>query len=98
MGLLRLLTNARVMEDDVLNPQVALVIYGEFLGDSRVKFVQEPAGIDDTWALFMNTPGVGGSSWTDAYLAAFAVELGFRLISLDGGMRRWSGLAADVLA
>jgi toxin-antitoxin system PIN domain toxin len=97
MGLLRLLTNSRVMEDDVLKPPDAVRAYEEFLSDSRVRFVAEPGGVGKAWFAFMNAPGVGASSWTDAYLAAFAVEMGFRLVTLDRGMRRWNGLAAEVL-
>jgi predicted nucleic acid-binding protein len=45
MGLLRLLTNTHVMEEDVLNPAGALKIYQEFLFDLRIRFVQEPLGV-----------------------------------------------------
>jgi hypothetical protein len=38
-----------------------------------------------------------GSTWIDAYLAAFAVEADFRPISFDRGMRRWPGSALEVL-
>jgi predicted nucleic acid-binding protein len=45
----------------------------------------------------MSAREAGGSTWTDAYLAAFALEAGFRLISFDRGMRHWPALALDVL-
>jgi toxin-antitoxin system PIN domain toxin len=99
MGLLRLLTNSRVMEDDVLNPANGLRVYDEFLCDPRIRFVPEPSGVAKRWATFMTAPGVGGgSSWTDAYLAAFAIEMEFHLATLDRGMGRCNGLAVELIA
>ncbi len=78
MGLLRLLSNSRVMEEDVLEPTDALRVYAGFLSDSRVRFVPEPSGVDKIWTALMNGPGVGASSWTDSYLAAVAIKMKFR--------------------
>lgn len=97
MGLLRLLTNRRVMDEDVLMPPDALSVYKEFLSDARSHFSEEPEGVEKRWNALMTNPRVGGSSWTDAYLAAFAMEAAVRLVSLDAGTRKWAGLTPEVL-
>ena len=85
------------MAEDVLTPPEALNVYQEFLSDARILFVSEPEGLEKRWSGLMTNPRVGGSSWTDAYLAAFAIEAEVRVVSLDAGMRRWVGLTAEVL-
>ena len=60
-------------------------------------FAPEPPNIETAWFSLMSAPKASGGTWTDAYLAAFALEAGFRLISFDRGMRRWPALALDVL-
>ena len=88
MSFLRLLTNPKVMGDEVLTPRHALQIYREFRDDERVQ--AEPARLERTWTdLMMTTSAASGSAWTDAYLAAFALESQAQLVSLDQGMPRW---------
>ena len=38
----------------------------------------------------MTQAGVGPSSWTDAYLAAFAENHSYSLVTFDTGFERWS--------
>src|ERR1035441_5782223 len=40
--------------------------------DRRLAFATEPDHLDFVWRQLMTQSGVGPSSWTDAYLAAFA--------------------------
>ena len=97
MAFLRLLTNPRVMGEDVLSPAEAIAVYRQLLSDERVGFEPEPPNIENAWISLMSLSVASGSTWTDAYLAAFAVEADFRLISFDQGMRRWPGLALELL-
>jgi predicted nucleic acid-binding protein len=62
-----------------------------------VRFEPEPPNIENVWVASMSVSAASGSTWTDAYLAAFALEAGSRLISFDRGMRRWPGLALELL-
>ena len=64
---------------------------------ARQWFAPEPPNIESAWISLMSVREASGSTWTDAYLAAFALEAGFRLISFDRGMRHWPALALDVL-
>jgi predicted nucleic acid-binding protein len=97
MSLLRLLTNERVMAGDILSPREALSVYRNLLSDERVEFAAEPRGIEAAWESLMTSPQASGAAWTDAWLAALAIETRIRVITFDSGMRRWAGLAVDIL-
>ncbi|HVW87023.1 MAG TPA: TA system VapC family ribonuclease toxin [Bryobacteraceae bacterium] len=97
MALLRLLTNSKVMGTDILTPQQAIGVYRELRSDDRVHYAHEPAGIEELWMSLMTVPSAMGSVWTDAWLAAFALSHGSKLVSFDGGMRRWANLEPAVL-
>jgi toxin-antitoxin system PIN domain toxin len=97
MSLFRLLTNTRVMGADTLTPQHAISVYRALLADERVRFAPEPADAERLWLSLMTSTAASGSVWTDAWLAAFALAHGSRLVSFDGGMRRWPTLDPDVL-
>ena len=38
-----------------------------------------------------------GATWTDAWIAAFAVQAGLQLVTFDKGMRRWPDLQVGLL-
>jgi hypothetical protein len=97
MAFLRLLTNRKVMGEDLLSPAGAIAVYRQLASDERVHFAPEPPNIESAWISLMSGRVASGSTWTDAYLAAFALEAGFRLISFDRGMRHWPALVLDVL-
>lgn len=60
-------------------------------------FALEPPNIESAWISLMSAREASSITWTDAYLAAFSLEAGFRLISFDRGMCHWPALALDVL-
>jgi len=98
MAFLRLLTNRKVMGDDTLNPKHAVAVYRRLANDERVSFASEPPNTEDAWISLMSMRRASGSTWTDAYLAAFAMTAGLRLVTFDKGMIRWPALALEVLA
>ena len=87
MGLLRLVTNETVMQNDVLTSREAWRVYRTILADERVSFLSEPFNLESEWRKMTRqiisrdrpTPKV----WTDAYLAAFAKTGELRLVTLD---------------
>lgn len=97
MAFLRLLTNPKVMGEDTLGPAEAITVYRQLFTDERVRFEPEPPDIENAWISLMRLRAASGSTWTDAYLAAFAVETNSRLISFDQGMDRWPGLSLELL-
>ena len=97
MTLLRLLTNKIVMGTDLLRPGEAIDVYRRLLNDSRIRFADEPVGAEGEWLALMEVPEANGSVWTDAWLAAFSIVHGSRLISFDAGTRRWTTASVEVL-
>ena len=96
MAFLRLLTNRKVIGEDMLSPAEAIAFYRQLLADEHVRFEPEPPNIETAWVSLMSMSAASGSTWTDAYLAAFALEADSRLISFDRGMRRWPQLALEL--
>ena len=92
MALLRLLTNPKVMASDTLTPQSAVGVYKELRLDERVRYADEPVDIEDLWLSLMTVPSANGKCLTDAWLAAFALSNGSKLVTFDAGMRRWAAL------
>jgi predicted nucleic acid-binding protein len=46
----------------------------------------------------MTETGIGPSSWTDAYLAAFADALSYTVVTFDTGFERWPALKLTLLS
>lgn len=93
LGLLRLLTNARAMENSPVSPDQALAAWDEMEADERTFGIGNPTGASE--ACFRKnvidrqpTPNL----WTDALLAAWAAASGCRLTSFDGGFRSFPNL------
>ena len=97
MALLRLLTNQKVMRTGVCSTQRAWEISNEILADRRIFFQSEPPGLEGAWAAMMRHPAARSSSWTDAYLAAFAQQHDYEMVTFDRDFQRWSDLAVSVL-
>ncbi len=67
-------------------------------GDPRVLFLPEPPGIEVAFRRFTRATSPSHALWTDAYLAAFAVENRIQLVSFDRGLARFAGLDLVALA
>ena len=97
MGLLRLLTNPKVLPAGAFSIQRAWEIWNDIFRDPRIFFALEPPQLESVWAAMMGRPDAGAASWTDAYLAAFAQEHEYEMVTFDRGFRRWSELTLTVL-
>lgn len=97
-GLLRLLTNGRVMGVDVLTPLGAWEVYDRFARDVRVRFVFEPSGMEEAWRQSTKYSQPATNLWTDAYLQAFARLKGLHVVSFDRGFRRFGEPQPLILA
>ena len=53
MSLLRLLTNPKVMVEDLLTPEEAIRVYRELLGDERVSYAEKPRDTESVWLTLM---------------------------------------------
>jgi toxin-antitoxin system PIN domain toxin len=97
MGLLRLLTNPKVLPSGAHSIRRAWDVSNELLADKRVFFEYEPPELETAWTGMMNHPTTGPSSWTDAYIAAFAKRCDYEMVTFDRGFRRWSELTLTLL-
>jgi len=93
LGLLRLLSNPRVVSSSALNGAQAWQQLTLLRLHPQVIFhPAEPNGLDVIFERWTSQAQVSGSGWTDAYLAAFAKASGYRLVTLDPGFSRFEGL------
>ncbi len=95
LGFLRLLTQPKVMGRFACVPAEAIDRYMALLALPEVEFADEPPGCEEAFLAFGRAPGFPSRLWGDAYLAAFALSFGFRLVTFDEDFARFEGL--DVL-
>lgn len=92
LGFLRLLTNRSVMGDSTLAGAAAWAALQAWRSSPRVATMAEPAGLDEVLGAWAESADIRAGHWTDAYLAAFALAGGCRLVTFDGDFRRFPGL------
>ncbi len=97
LGYLRLLTNPRVMGEEVRTPRQAWGIYDLLCEDLRVAFVSEPPEVEATFRDITRGFPVGAAVWTDAYVAAVARVRKMRIVSFDRGFGALAGPDALIL-
>jgi len=88
LGLLRLLTNRKVMGANVLAGTAAWDVYNAFGKDSRVRYAAEPLRLEEFWRDASRQHPASANFWTDAYLAAFASAAGLTVVTFDRGFTR----------
>ena len=91
LGLLRLTTS----DQAVANPKThaaAWSIYQEFKALPNIRFLSEPIHLETTFHSLTTEVDLPNRMWTDAYLAAFAIASGSRLVSFDADFARFPGL------
>ena len=69
----------------------------EVLAGRRIFFEYEPPDFEAAWINLMRHKTAEPSSWTDAYLAAFAKQCDYEMVTFDRGFNRWSGLTLKLL-
>ena len=95
LGLLRLLSNERVMGPQRMDHGQAWAVVGDLTAQENVDVLDEPTGLDRHLAVLCARGGSSPGFWSDAYLAAFALAGGHRFATFDRGFLRFDGL--DVL-
>jgi toxin-antitoxin system PIN domain toxin len=98
MGLFSLLTNSHTMGRTPRTILQAWETFGQLRTDRRLVFATEPDRIESAWRPLMTETGIGPSSWTDAYLAAFAEAHSYSLVTFDTGFERWPALKLTLLS
>jgi toxin-antitoxin system PIN domain toxin len=97
LGLLRLLTNASVMLEDVCTLKQSWKVYDTLMGDERFVFYVEPVDLEQHFRRYTASGRVSPKLWQDAYLAAFARAMKLQLVTFDGGFEQFKGLHFTLL-
>jgi len=92
LALLRLVTNAHVMSGSPFTHAEAWNAYRTYRNLPIIRFLSEATTLETTFASFTTDPSLPHRLWTDAYLAAFAISTGNRLISFDTDFQRFPNL------
>jgi uncharacterized protein len=92
MATLRLFTNETASAGKTLPAREAWQALQRWLGHPGVEMMAEPEHLDEMLGHWAQRLPLRGGDWTDAYLAAFAVVGGYRLVSFDRGFRRFPEL------
>jgi uncharacterized protein len=95
-ALLRLLTNAAVLApygNRPLTNKEAWAVYEALAADDRIVVrADEPPGLESRWKDLAVRSAASPKLWMDAYLAAFALAGGWRMVTTDGGFRQFPDL------
>jgi uncharacterized protein len=93
LGLLRLLTHAAVMRDEVRTQSEAWNDYALLRRDGRVNFCPEPEtdDLENEWRSLTRTSQVAPQQWSDAYLVSFARVVGLTLVTFDQALGTLAG-------
>ena len=87
LGLLRLLTTAAVMGDEVMTQLQAWGTYDRWHRDPRVELLEEPAGLESQFRALTRLRQSATKDWADSYLATFATVGQLTLVTFDTGLR-----------
>ncbi len=94
---LRLLTQKMASNYTALTNAQAWAVYEKTCEDGAVVFVEEPKGVQGIWCKLAPRETASPKVWMDAYLAAFAIAGGMRLVSLDQDFKNYQASGLDLL-
>ena len=98
LGVLRLLSQPRVMGNSALLPEVALQTWADLVDAADM---QELVAPQPQHALLLRQCVAGRVAtpnlWTDAWLAALAIATGSTMVTFDQGFRGFAGLQLTLL-
>jgi toxin-antitoxin system PIN domain toxin len=97
LSVTRLLGTRTVMGASALPAAHAWWKIAELLDDERVEFREEPIGLADVLPTLFRYRQPTPNLINDAYLAAFAIAGGHKLVTCDRGFTEFRGLALEIL-
>ena len=89
LALLRHLTSPRILGEAALDGRAAWRALETWLALPQITLLSEPAGLDELLGQWAGQLDLRAGKWTDAYLAAFVVASGCRLVAFDRDFRRY---------
>jgi toxin-antitoxin system PIN domain toxin len=97
ISFLRLLTQKIAPDFVPLGNREAWAALDQLMEDDSTGFEAEPQGLDLVWRQLTDGDGSSPKLWMDAYLAAFAIAGGLRMVSLDKDFRNFESHGLDLL-
>lgn len=97
MAYLRLVTQPIADGFRPLTNRTAAAMYLAWCQDERVELIGEPAGLAGLWPRLALRDECAPKLWTDAYLAAFAIAAGCRLVTFDRAFQQFDSEGLDLL-
>jgi toxin-antitoxin system PIN domain toxin len=92
LGLLRLVTNSKVMAGQPFSGSDAWALYRRFLSEPGVTFLSEPSNLENLMEGWVQTNGFPLKGWTDCALAGWARAHGCRIVSFDQDFHWFEGV------
>ena len=87
MTVLRLLTTDQVMGKDTKTMSEAWSVWDRVWADSRIAFLPEPEDLEKEFRLRSRLATRSPKVWADAYLLAFAITAGLKLVTFDRALQ-----------
>jgi len=97
ISFLRLLTQKIAADFVPLTNREAWAVLDELMDDDATGFEAEPQGLDLVWRQVADVTTSSPKLWMDAYLAAFAITGGLRMVTLDKDFRNFESHGLDLL-
>ena len=97
ISFLRLLTQKIAADFVPLSNREAWTALDQLMADDATGFEAEPHGLDLAWRQLADGDASSPKLWMDAYLAAFAITGGLRMVTLDKDFRNFESLGLDLL-
>jgi toxin-antitoxin system PIN domain toxin len=97
ISFLRLLTQKIAPDYVPLTNRDAWAALDHLMDDDATGFEAEPPGLDLVWRQLSDTRTASPKIWMDAYLAAFAIAGGMRMVTLDKDFRNFESHGLDLL-
>lgn len=92
LGFLRLATHPQAMMGEPFSNEAAWEIYQAYLAMPECQLLSDPHFLDAVFSTLALAPELPHRLWTDAYLAAFAISTGCRLVTFDTDFQRFRNL------
>ena len=87
LTVLRLLTTEKIMGKDTKTMSQAWNLWDRVWADSRIAFLPEPDDFEREFRSRSRLPTQSPKVWADAYLVAFALVSGLKLVTFDRALR-----------
>ena len=92
LGLLRHLTNGKILGKGALDGGAAWQALETWLAVPQITFLAEPPGLEELLRQWARQLDLRSGHWTDAYIAAFAAASSCRLVAFDKDFLRFPGI------